>query len=130
MKRLALALAIAAAPGLSLASSPSSKLEKMLERIDPSERFIQACSYAAAERIGHDGNPYHPDRAVMDSISPPVVRGNLMKGTGGAFRSGGAWYQFSFDCAASPDHMKVLSFDYRVGAKIPEDKWEQYGLWR
>jgi hypothetical protein len=81
-------------------------------------------------RIARDKNSYHPDRAVIDSISPIKVHGDTVAGTGGAFRSGGQWYQFSFTCKTTPDRLKILSFDYRVGEKIPEDKWSAFGLWR
>jgi len=26
--------------------------------------------------------------------------------------------------------MKVLSFDFKIGSEIPEEKWSAYGLWR
>jgi hypothetical protein len=26
--------------------------------------------------------------------------------------------------------MKVLSFDYKIGSEIPEEKWSAYGLWK
>ena len=102
----------------------------MLKRIDPADRLEQICDYAAASRIGHDRTPYHPDRAVIDSVSPAKIVGDTVQGTGGAFRSGGQWYQFSFTCKTTPDRLKILSFDYRVGEKIPEEKWDGYGLWR
>jgi len=129
MRRVALALAIGLATGTSLAAADS-RVEAMLKRVDPSERLEVICDYAAADRIGRDKNAYHPDRAVIDSISPPKVAGDTVEGTGGAFRSGGQWYQFSFTCKTTPDRLKILSFDYRVGEKIPEDKWDAFGLWR
>lgn len=137
MRRLALALTIALLSGSNLAAADSrsearidAKFEAMLKRIDPADRLEQICDYAAADRIGRDKNPYHPDRAVIDSISEPKIVGNTVQGDGGAFRSGGQWYQFSFTCKTTPDRLKILSFDYRVGEKIPEDKWDAYGLWR
>jgi hypothetical protein len=81
-------------------------------------------------RIGDDDNPFHPDRAKSDVVSSPKHTGNVLTGSGGAFRSGGKWYAFSFECKASPDHMKVLSFTYKIGEPIPESKWSAYGLWR
>jgi hypothetical protein len=117
---------------LLLGSAPAfadSRFEAMLKRIDPSERLEQACDYAAVTKISRDKNPYHPDRAMIDTLAPPRVTGDTMKGAGGAFRSGGRWYQFSFTCQATPDRLKVLRFDYQVGAVIPEDKWDKLGLW-
>jgi len=129
MRSLAIAFVMTLAAGTSLAAADS-HIAAMLERIDPSERLEVICEYAAADRIGRDKNPYHPDRAVIDSISPAKMKGDLAEGTGGAFRSRGQWYQFSFHCKTTPDRLKILSFDYRVGEKIPEDKWDAYGLWR
>jgi hypothetical protein len=106
------------------------RFEKMLQRIDPSERLEQVCEYAALTKIGHDNRPLRPDRVVMDSISPPKVSGDSMAGSGGAFRSKGKWYQFEFNCRATPDRLQVQSFSYRLGEQIPEDDWERYGLWR
>ena len=137
MRRVLLALLIALTNGSGLAAADSKseikiepRIEAMLKRIDPADRLEQVCDYAAAKRIGRDKNPYHPDRAVIDSISPFKVEGDTIKGNGGAFRSRGEWYQFSFTCKTTPDRLKILSFDYHVGEKIPEDKWNDYGLWR
>src|SRR5665213_46324 len=137
MRRVALAVAIALMNGSGLAAADSKseikiepRIEAMLKRIDAADRLEQVCDYAAAKSIGLDKNPYHPDRAVIDSISPFKTDGDTIKGSGGAFRSRGQWYQFSFTCTTSPDRLKILSFDYRVGEKIPEDKWDDYGLWR
>jgi hypothetical protein len=36
----------------------------------------------------------------------------------------------SYSCAATADHMQVLSFKLTIGAEIPETKWAGYGLWQ
>ena len=137
MRRVVLVLAIALTSGGGHAAADSKSevsiepgIEDMLKRIDAADRLEQVCDYAAAKRIGRDKNPYHPDRAVINSIAPFKIEGDTIKGQGGAFRSRGQWYQFSFTCETSPNHLKILFFDYRVGEKIPEDKWDDYGLWR
>ena len=129
MRRVTAVLLISVASGTSLAAADS-HIEEMLKRIDPADRLEQICDYAAADRIGRARIGFHPDRAVIDSISPPKINGDTVKGSGGAFRSGGQWYQFSFTCKTTPDRLKIISFDYHVGDKIPEDKWDDYGLWR
>lgn len=81
-------------------------------------------------RIGQSTTAhYSPDRAVVDSISKFQIKDDTMEGKGGAFRSKGEWRQFSFTCKVSPDRMKVVSFDYKVGDLIPESKWETYELY-
>jgi hypothetical protein len=113
-----------------VSAANDARFEAILKRLDPSERLEQICDYAAMKYINRDKNPYRPDRAVIESIAPAHVRGDTVRGEGGAFRSKGEWYQFSFTCQTSPDRLKVLSFDYKIGAKIPESKWDDYGLWR
>jgi hypothetical protein len=49
---------------------------------------------------------------------------------GAAFRSRKKWYRMSYTCKTTADHMKVLSFDYKIGPEIPEEKWSAYGLWK
>lgn len=101
-----------------------------LSKLDPTTRLEQVCDLYAMKQIARDSNPYHPDRAKTDVVSHPRHSGNTITGTGGAFRSGGRWYQFSFSCTGSPDGMKVTAFSYRLGQPIPESKWASYGLWR
>jgi len=101
-----------------------------LKKLDPQTRLEQVCDLEAMSRIDRDANPYHPDRAKTDVVSSPVHAGDTVTGKGGAFRSKGKWYSFSFTCKGSADHMQVLSFSYKIGEMIPESKWAALGLWR
>jgi len=100
-----------------------------LGKLDPQTRLEQVCDLAAVKHIGKSEKLPKPDRAKANVITPPRHHGDTIEGTGGAFRSGGKWYAFSFKCKGSPDHLNVLSFTYRVGAMIPKSKWPEYGLW-
>ena len=114
-----------------VAASPSDdRFAASLLKLDPETRLDQICDYEAMKRIDDDSNRYQPDRAKTDVVSSPQHVGNTVKGTGGAFRSKGKWYSFSFACTGSPDHLKVLSFTYKIGQLIPESKWASYGLWK
>lgn len=79
-------------------------------------------------RISRD-KQFQPDRAKSDVISHPQHSGNTLTAGGGAFREKGKWYHFSFVCKATPDHLRVLSFSYKIGDQIPEEKWSSLGLW-
>jgi hypothetical protein len=105
------------------------RVTAMLRGLDPATRFEQACGIEAMNRIKKEAVRYRPDRAVTDAVSEAKVSGDTMEGAGGAFRSGGKWYQFSFTCKASPDRMTVVFFSYKIGSAIPEEKWDSYGLW-
>jgi len=122
----AIAILVAATPALAM----DARFAASLKRLDPQTRLEQICDLEAMSRIDRDTSPHHPDRAKTDVLSHPRHSGDTVTGTGGAFRSRGKWYAFSFTCKGSPDHMKVLSFTYRIGAPIPESKWAALGLWR
>ena len=130
MTRFGLALMIISAISASSFAAADSRTAAMLRGLDPATRFEQACDIEAMNRINKDASPYRPDRAVTDAVSESKITGDTMQGSGGAFRSSGKWYQFSFTCKASPDRMKVTFFSYKIGSPIPEGKWESYGLWR
>ena len=115
---------------MSAAHCAESRFEAMLKRVDPSQRLEQVCEYAGLVKIAHDKNPYRPDRIVVDSLSPVQADGDRLTGTGAALRSRGRWYQFEFNCQATPDRLRVLHFEYRVGSAIPEQDWDRLGLWR
>lgn len=118
----------------SLFATPSlamdARFAASLKKLDPETRLEQVCDLEAMSRIDRDANPYHPDRAKTDVVSHPQHNGDTVTGKGGAFRSKGRWYAFSFACKGTPDHMQVLSFSYKIGDPIPESKWAAFGLWR
>jgi hypothetical protein len=111
------------------ASTADSRFIASLSKLDPQTRLEQVCDLEAVNHIGKNEKLPKPDRAKANVITAPRVHGDTIEGTGGAFRSGGKWYGFSFTCKGSPDHLKVLSFTYKVGALIPKAKWPEYGLW-
>ena len=125
--RLALASAVlihCAVPAI----ANDARVERMLHQLDPDARFEQVCDLEAMKRIGKD-RTYRPERSIVGALETPKVVNSTMSGNGGAFKSKGQWYQFSFTCKTSPDHMQVLSFSYQIGEPIPPERWEKSGLW-
>jgi uncharacterized protein DUF930 len=116
------------APVTTVASAIDAKVEHMLEQLDPDARFEQVCDLEAMQRIGRD-KTYRPERTIVSALANPQVANTTMSGSGGAFKSKGQWYQFSFTCKTTGDHMQVLSFSYKVGEPIPQAEWEKNGLW-
>jgi hypothetical protein len=127
VRRLALALAVLVQSG-ALASANDARIEKVLKQLDPDARFEQVCDLEAMKLIGKD-KTYRPERSMVGALEPPKVVDSTMTGSGGAFKSKGQWYQFSFRCQTTPDHMKVQAFTFHIGEPIPQDKWEASGLW-
>jgi len=104
------------------------RVERMLRQLDPDARFEQVCDLEAMKRIGKD-RTYRPERSIVGALETPKVVNSTMSGNGGAFKSKGQWYQFSFKCETTEDHMKVQAFSFQIGEPIPQEKWEPHGLW-
>ena len=129
MQRVALAAVFVVQTAVAFAASENAgKIERMLQQLDPDARFEQVCDLEAMKHISKD-KTYRPERTIVSALAIPKVAATTMVGSGGAFRSKGKWYQFSFKCETNADHMKVQAFSFQIGAPIPEDQWEPNGLW-
>lgn len=105
-------------------------LENILKRMDPATRLEQVCDAAAMQVIARDHREFRIDRSVVSALEEPRAKGDTLSGKGAAFRSKGKWYQYSFTCNASPDRLRVISFEYKIGEEIPEARWSQHGLYQ
>jgi hypothetical protein len=105
-------------------------LEHMLKRLDPATRLEQVCDAEAMKQIARDNREFRIDRSVVSAIEEPRARGDTLSGNGAAFRSRGKWSQYSFTCNASPDRLRVIAFEYKLGDEIPEARWLQHGLYQ
>ncbi len=106
------------------------QLEAMLKRLDPATRLEQVCDAEAMKRIARENREFRIDRSVVSALSEPRVKEDTLSGTGGAFRSKGKWYQYAFTCKATPDRLRVISFEYSIGEEIPQAQWSLYGLYQ
>jgi Domain of Unknown Function (DUF930) len=131
MRKLGLAIGLATimATQAAAASSREERFEHSLKMLSPIERLIQICDYSAMKKIGQADKVFRPDRAVGDARANAVVVKDTIAADGAAFRSHGKWYELSYTCTGTPDHLKVLSIQYRIGPEIPEKKWAAYHLW-
>jgi hypothetical protein len=131
MRVLALAIGAAMIIGTQ-ATAADSRIERSLQLLTPGERLLQLCDYTAMTDVRKDKDPRHfrPDRAVAGAMSEPEVQNDTVTAKGAAFRSRGKWYAVSYTCTGTADHMKILSFHYKIGAEIPETKWAAFGLFQ
>lgn len=112
------------------AAAADGRFERSLEMLAPAERLEQLCDYTAMTRIRSEKKEFRPDRAVANAMAESLVKGDTLEVTGGAFRSKKKWYALTYRCTASPDHLKIVAFNYTIGEEIPESKWASYGLWQ
>ncbi|QPC95056.1 DUF930 domain-containing protein [Mesorhizobium sp. INR15] len=53
----------------------------------------------------------------------PLKTGNVLSPSETAFSTANTWYRLSFRCEVDADATRVLSFNFRVGEKIPRSEW-------
>ena len=112
------------------AAAADERFDRSLQLLDPTERLAQLCDYTAMIAIRQDARHFHPDRAIATARGEPQMKKDTIVAKGGAFRSQRKWYELSYSCTATPDHMKVISFKYTIGKEIPETQWAGFGLWQ
>ena len=132
MRRLVLTIGAAllmAGGAAAIAAARENHFDRSLKMLAPVDRLEQLCDYAAMKQIRKDHRPYRPDRAVAGASKQPRIKNYTFVAKGGAFRSRWKWYELSYTCTATPDHMSVNTFSYNIGPEIPQNKWTAYGLW-
>jgi hypothetical protein len=120
-----------AAAGCALASAPAlaGSIKDQMAKLDPEERAHQACAIKGLETIRHDRKLPGADNMKTGIFGRAVYVGNEVTAKGGAVKAHNRWYKLKFDCTVTPDQMKATAFTYEIGTEIPQDKWEDLGLW-
>jgi Domain of Unknown Function (DUF930) len=95
---------------------------KALATLAVGARFEQLCDVEALEQIARGKPELRPERAVAYATADTKVAGNVLIADGAAFLSQGQWYRLSFRCETTPDHSKVVSFDFATGGPIGEGR--------
>lgn len=119
-----LSLAAMTFPALAMNAS----MQAQLEKLDPETRLEQRCDVEAMERIAREHSNYDVDKALAYAFSDPVAKNNVLRADGAAFRSREHWYKLSYICKTDDEHIKVLSFEYKIGPEVPMSQWSQHYL--
>jgi hypothetical protein len=104
-------------------------IDNALMKLGPEERARQACIIKGIETVRRDKRLSQADRMKTSILRPAEFTGTLVTATGGAVRMAHHWYALKFTCEVTNDQMKAKSFTFELGAEIPKEKWEDYGLW-
>ena len=118
---------LAALPAHALALDPG--IVKQLNALAPEERREQRCDMEAMQRIKEDTKSFRPDKVIAYTFGDPVREGDAIEAPGAVFRSGGDWYRLKYECRTGDQGLKVLSFDYKIGDRIPREEWGQHYLY-
>lgn len=100
-------------------------------KLEPRTRMMQVCSFAGLNAFAKD-KKLRPraDRVQVNASSEPKIDNNVIRGSGGAVRSGHRWFAFTFTCSLNEGGTKASAFTYQLGSEIPKSAWERMGLWQ
>jgi hypothetical protein len=119
---------VAAGVLLATPAAAQSALDKRLGALEPHTRMIQLCNLSGLETFAKDKRVARVDRVRIDALAAPTVESNVAKGVGGAVRTGGHWYKFSYRCVLTADRMRATHFSYVLDQEIPKAHWERFNL--
>ena len=128
MKRLACPILLVAATAFP-AKAMDRALIQQFEKLDPQTRLEQRCDTEAMWKINADQTTFRPDKVIAYTFADPVVEKDSIKAPGAVFRSKGEWYKLKFKCSTDPDHIDVISFNYKIGDLIPHAEWDAHYLY-
>jgi hypothetical protein len=125
-ERLILAAMVWALPAA--ASAADGGVDPSLKRLDPETRLVQVCDLAVMDKTSsrQDGVT---ERAFIDALHRAHIEGNTAYGDGGAFRRKGEWYEFSYRCTVTPDHMRATALKVDVKRRVPHAEWAAKNLY-
>ncbi len=104
------------------------RIVKQLNALAPDERREQRCDMEAMDRIRKEAG-FKPDKVIAYSFGDPEENGNAIRAPGAVFRSGGDWYRLKYKCETGDQGLKVMTFDYKIGSKVPKEDWEEHYLY-
>jgi hypothetical protein len=113
---------------LSAARLENPALRSALGQLSPNRRLTQICSFEVAEQVARARPETPPDFVVPYGPSGGFIRGGTLDADGGAFRSGGRWFDVSFRCTVDMKAMRVTAFSYRLGKEVPPQQWQRRRL--
>ncbi|MCD2175925.1 DUF930 domain-containing protein [Rhizobium sp. C4] len=83
-------------------------------------RVGQLCATELREQLRHATPRYNP-------LMLPAYRlrfGNVLDVPKAAFRTPSDWYDVSFQCEVDDGGLKVVSFSFKVGDRVPQSEWK------
>lgn len=108
----------------------AASLDESFEKLPDEERARQVCIVLGIDKIRKDKRVAKADRVKTSIFSQAVFADSTVSTKGGAVRSNQQWYRLSFTCHLDANLKHAKDFTFEIGEVIPEDQWEDLGLWK
>ncbi len=97
-------------------------------RLSPEARLEQRCNNRATGRLARERKLKAPDEVVAYAFADTTAKGASLDAPGAAIRDRGEWYRLSYKCQATPDGLGIVTFEYKLGEKVPRSAWAEHNL--
>jgi hypothetical protein len=99
-----------------------------LMRLSPEARLEQRCNGRATGLLAREHKLKAPDEVLAYAFADTSAKGAYLDAPGAAIRDRGEWYRLSYKCQATPDGLNIVTFEYKLGAKVPRTDWAKHNL--
>lgn len=93
-----------------------------IEKLDPSDQLEQRCDLEGMDRL-------KADKVISYTFSRPKHTDVHIEANGAVFRRDGEWYRLAYACTTSADHLSIMAFEMKPGARIAHEDWDRYYLY-
>lgn len=87
-------------------------------------RISQLCATELREQLRHATPRYSPDMLPAFRLR----QGTVLDVPKAAFRTRSDWYDVSFRCEVDAGGLRVVSFAFKVGDRVPQSQWRARGF--
>jgi hypothetical protein len=110
------------------AQARQKSIQDQLMRLSPEARLEQRCNERATGQLGRERKLKSPDEVVAYAFADTSASGAFLNAPGAAIRDRGEWYRLSYKCHATPDGLGIVTFEYKLGEKVPRGDWSEHNL--
>jgi hypothetical protein len=103
-------------------------MQDQLLRLSPEARVEQRCNGRATSLLARERKLKAPDEVVAYAFADTTAKGSSLDAPGAAIRDRGEWYRLSYKCQATPDGLGIVTFEYKLGEKVPRADWAEHNL--
>ena len=102
--------------------------KEQLLRLSPEERVEQTCNERATGMLVREHRLNAPDEVLAYAYADTEARGAFINAPGAAIRDRGEWYKLAYKCQATPDGLGIVTFEYKLGGRVPHSDWSRHNL--
>lgn len=111
-----------------VAQARGRSFQDQLLTLSPEARVEQRCNEQATGVLAKERRLKAPDEVMAYAFADTASKGAYVDAPGAAIRDRGEWYKLAYKCQATPDGLGIVTFEYKLGPKVPRSDWAEHNL--